>query len=179
MERPLQRLIVMTGLPGTGKSCIAEAVGRELGTPVFAKDWLEAALRRSGLAQALETAHLLGSAGYELLSTLAERQLRLGQSAILDSVASTESIRVIWRMLATTYGAGWYVVECTCADVALHRERLLSRERGIPDWPELEWSKVERVQGSYAPWQEERLILDASCPMTTNIARALRYVMGA
>ncbi len=179
MERPLQRLIVMTGLPGTGKSSIAEAVGRALGTPVFAKDWLEAALRRTGLAQVAETAHLLSSAGYELLSTLAERQLRLGQSAILDSVASTESIRTIWRTLATRYGAGWYVVECACSDEALHRERLLSRERGIPDWPELDWSDVERVQGFYAPWQEERLILDASCPMTTNIDRALRYVLEA
>jgi AAA domain len=112
MERSLQRLIVMAGLPGTGKSCIAEAVGRELGSPVFAKDWLEAALRRVGLAQTLETAHILGYTGYELLSALAERQLRLGQSAILDSVASTASIRTIWRTLATTYGAAWYVVEC-------------------------------------------------------------------
>jgi len=61
----------------------------------------------------------------------------------------------------------------------MRRERLLSRERGIPDWPELERSEVERVQRSYAPWQEERLILDAGYPMTTNIARALRYVLGA
>jgi predicted kinase len=121
----------------------------------------------------------LGYAGYELLSTLAERQLRLGQSAILDSVASTQSIRTIWRTLATTYIAGWYVVECTCSDMALHRESLLCRERGIPDWPEVDWSEVERVQRYFAPWQEERLILDASCPMTTNIDRALRYVLRA
>jgi MoxR-like ATPase len=79
MERSLQRLIVMAGLPGTGKSCIAEAVGRELGSPVFAKDWLEAALRRVGLAQTLETAHLLGYIGYELLSALAAAPI--GESA--------------------------------------------------------------------------------------------------
>jgi predicted kinase len=60
MQRPLQRLIVMAGLLGTGKSCIAEAIGREMGYPVFAKDWLEAALCRSGLAQTPETAHLAG-----------------------------------------------------------------------------------------------------------------------
>jgi predicted kinase len=179
MERPMQRLIVMTGLPGTGKSSIAEAVGRELGGPVFAKDWLEAALLRSGLAQASEPAHLLGYAGYELPSALAERQLRLGQSAILDSVASTESVRATWRALASSYGAGWYVVECVCSDAGLHRERLRSRERGIPGWPELEWSEVERVQRYYAPWGEERLILDAICPLATNIDRALRYVLEA
>jgi len=175
----MQRLIVMTGLPGTGKSHIAEAVGRELGIPVFAKDWLEAALRRSSLAQESGTDHLLGYMGYELLSALAEGQLRLGQSAILDSVASTESIRDSWRALAAVYGASWCVIECTCSDAALHRERLCSRRRDIPDWPELDWSEVERVQSYYAPWQEEHLILDAICPLATNIDRALRYMLQA
>jgi hypothetical protein len=36
------RLIILTGLSGTGKTSIAEAVARELDIPVFAKDWLEA-----------------------------------------------------------------------------------------------------------------------------------------
>jgi hypothetical protein len=36
------QLIIFTGLPGSGKSSIAEAAARELGLPVFAKDWLEA-----------------------------------------------------------------------------------------------------------------------------------------
>lgn len=38
----MMQFIVFTGLPGTGKSSLAEAVGRQLGIPVFAKDWLEA-----------------------------------------------------------------------------------------------------------------------------------------
>jgi predicted kinase len=56
----------------------------------------------------------LGYAGYQLLTTLAERQLKLGQSAILDSVASTFSIRKIWKLLAEQYQAGWRVIECVC-----------------------------------------------------------------
>jgi predicted kinase len=177
MVRP--KLIVMSGLPGTGKSSIAESVGQALGVPVFAKDWLEAALRRAGLAQTPEQAQEVGYAGYELLSALAERQLRLGQSAILDSVASTESIRATWRTLASAYVANWYVVECICSDAAVHRERLQSRKRGIPDWHELEWSEVERVRGYYALWQQECLILDAIYPLATNADRALRYVQDA
>jgi Ser/Thr protein kinase RdoA (MazF antagonist)/predicted kinase len=173
----MPRLIVMTGLPGTGKSSIAKALGRELGIPVFAKDWLEAALRRSGFAAAPEFAQRLGYAGYELLSTLADQQLRLGQSAVLDSVASTDSIRSAWRELAAAYSAGWCVIECVCSDLALHRERLLSRERWIPDWPELEWAEVERVQSYYAPWREAHLILDAVHPLQENIDRALRYLL--
>ena len=102
----MKKLIIFTGLPATGKSSVAEAVGRELQIPVFAKDWLEAALRRGGIEQNT------GYAGYELLTALAERQLQMGQSAVLDSVASITAVRDQWRALAQTYRAEWRVIEC-------------------------------------------------------------------
>ncbi len=169
------QLIVFTGLPGTGKSSLAEAVARELGIPVFAKDWLEATLIRCELHPA-EGGPPLGSVGYQLLTTLAERQLQLGQSVILDSVASTLSIRAEWRTLAITYQAEWRVIECICSEEAVHRERLSVRQRGIPGWHELDWSEVERVRAYYAPWNEERLILDMMNPLEENIAAALLYL---
>jgi predicted kinase len=168
------KLIIFSGLPGTGKSVLAEAVGRELSIPVFAKDWLEATLLRSKLVSA-ETEKQLGSVGYDLLTVLAERQLSLGQSVILDSVASTESIRNTWRDLRKKYNADWRVIECRCSDVALHRERLERRQRGIPGWHELQWSDVEFVRSYYAPWNEERLIVDAIDPVEQNIHTALNY----
>ena len=171
------QFIVFSGLPGTGKSSIAEAVARELSIPVFAKDWLEATLIRCELKPA-ENGPPLGSAGYQLLTTLAERQLQLGQSVILDSVASTVSIRAEWRALAQAYQAGWHVIECICSEEAAHRDRLGVRRRGIPGWHELDWSEVERVKAYYAPWAEVHLILDAVNPLDENIAAALRYLRG-
>ena len=108
------KLIVFSGLPGTGKSALAEAVGRELGIPVFAKDWLEATLLRCELIQG-NPHKSLGFTGYELLTVLAARQLSLDQSVILDSVAATESIRTSWRDLANQYGGEWRVIECICS----------------------------------------------------------------
>jgi len=168
------KLIIFSGLPGTGKSALAEAVGRELGIPVFAKDWLEAVLLRSKLVPA-EAEKQLGSIGYDLLTTLAERQLSLGQSVILDSVASTESIRNIWWDLRKKYNADWRVIECICSDVSVHRERLEQRRRNIPGWHELQWSDVEFVRTYYAPWNEERLILDSVNSVDQNILAALNY----
>lgn len=167
-------LIVFSGLPGTGKSALAEALGKECGIPVFAKDWLEATLLRSGLKPTTEDKPL-GFAGYELLTVLAERQLMLGQSVILDSVAATESIRRRWRQLAQGYEADWRVIECICSVESVHRSRLRDRKRNIPGWHELEWSEVERVKGYYLPWEDECLKLDMMNLYDENLAKARAY----
>ena len=168
------KLIIFSGLPGTGKSTLAEAVGRHLGIPVFAKDWLEATLIRSGLKPTSDD-RALGFAGYELLTILAQRQLMLGQAVILDSVAASQSIRSTWRQLSDQYSADWRVIECICSDESLHRSRLKGRQRNIPGWHELEWSEVERVKRYYLPWQEEHLVLDMSNSFTENFLKTKAY----
>lgn len=171
------QLVIFSGLPGTGKSALAEAVGRQLGMPVFAKDWLQAALYASGMNASEALRQMAGYAGYELLGVLAERQLALGQSAILDSVATFERIRVGWRDLAVRHGAVFRVVECVCSDVALHRTRLVNRERGIPGWDELTWAKVEQVREVYQPWGDfPRLVVDAVNSREDNLRAVLGYV---
>jgi predicted kinase len=168
------KLIIFSGLPGTGKSTIAETLGRQLSIPVFAKDWLEATLLRTGLIPTLD-AKPLGFAGYELLSILAERQLMLNQSVILDSVAGTQTIRIQWHQLANQYAAQWHVIECVCSDEELHRLRLSGRQRRIPGWYELEWTQVEKAKQFYRPWEEEHLVLDMVNPIAENIVKARLY----
>src|SRR6476661_2717669 len=168
------KLIVFSGLPGTGKSRLAEAVGRARGIPVFAKDWLEATLIKSELIPSSQKKPL-GYTGYQLLTTLAERQFILGQSVILDSVASTLSIRGIWRELAEHYDADYRVIECICSDELLHRSRLEERQRNIPGWHELEWSEVARVKQYYSPWEGARLIVDMVHPFNENFLKAQTY----
>jgi predicted kinase len=168
------KMIVFSGLPGTGKSSLAESIGRQLGIPVFAKDWLEASLISSGLGS-IDNLKQLGFAGYELLTVLAERQLMLNQSVILDSVASTQNIRTKWYQLAQQYGANWLVIECICSDERIHRARLKDRRRNIPGWHELEWADIEKVQGYYPPWEEEHLVLDMVNALSENVSKARAY----
>lgn len=168
------KLIIFSGLPGTGKSTLAEVLAKDFGIPVFAKDWLEATLLRSGLNPVVESKPPR-SVGYELLTVLAERQLRLGQSVILDSVAGSETIRSTWRQLSKQYDADWRVIECICSDESIHRARLQDRKRNIPGWHELEWSEVERVKQYYLPWEGEHLVLDMVQPFPENLLKAQNY----
>lgn len=168
------KLIVFSGLPGTGKSTLAEAVGKYFGIPVFAKDWLEASLLQSGL-KPIDKNRSLGYVGYELLTLLAERQFMLGQSVILDSVAATKTIRSEWGRLAKRYQAERRVIECICSDEAIHKKRLKVRNRRIPGWHELEWSEVERVRKYYVPWRSAHLTLDMANPFDENFAQAKAY----
>lgn len=168
------KLIIFAGLPGTGKSTLAEAIGRDLGIPVFARDWLEATLIRSELKPTSEEKPL-AFAGYELMTILAEGQLMLGQSVILDSVAATQSIRRTWLELAKKYAADCRVIECICADETLHHSRLQGRKRNIPGWHELEWSDVERVKQYYATWEREHLVLDMANSFDENLLKAKGY----
>lgn len=168
------KLIVFSGLPGTGKSTLAEALGMHFRIPVFARDWLEATLLRSELVPTNKNKSL-SFAGYELLTTLAERQLMLNQSVILDSVASTQAIRDTWHGLSKQYQADWRVIECICSDESLHRSQLSNRVRHIPGWYELTWPDVEKVKQYYVPWGEERLALDMANPSQENLYKAIAY----
>jgi predicted kinase len=169
------RLIVFSGLPGAGKSTLAEAAGRELGVPVFAVDWLLGSLTPFGGYHLQE----LFAMGGELLTTLAYRQLALGQSAILDFPAEDLVTRARWRSLAGAAGAEFRVVVCVCSDRELHRARLEGRERGIPGWHDAgNWANVERRLAEFPPWTGAALTVDAVEPLSVNLATVLEYVTG-
>lgn len=167
-------LVVVGGLPGTGKSTLARALGQHLGAPVFVKDVIEASLWRSGIGASEGS----WQAAEDLLTTLAGAQLEQGQSAILDTVARVAESRATWNALAASHGAPFVLVECTCGDDDLHRSRLDGRMRGIPGWYEVSWADVARAKRNWVPWTEERLVLDAMDPPSDNLGEALAYIAG-
>jgi predicted kinase len=165
-------LVVVAGLPGTGKSTVAAGVGAHLDCPVFAKDVIEASLWRSGVGAEQGS----WQAAEDLLTTLAAAQLDQGQSAVLDTVAGREASRTAWHTVAEQRDSPFVVVECVCSDLALHRTRIEGRARGIPGWYELTWDDVQRSRQKYEPWAQDRLVLDAVDPASQNLDAALTYI---
>jgi predicted kinase len=165
-------LVIVGGLPGTGKSTIAEHAARTIHATLIAKDVVEATLWRSGIGRDANS----GWAGYELLSSLADAQLRAGGSAVLDSVAAYERLRDGWRGLARGHGADLLEVECACSDERTHRARIEGRHRDIPGWYELTWQEVEDARSRYERWIGEHLVLDAVQPLDENLATLESYL---
>lgn len=164
---------VFSGLPGSGKSTLADELGRRLGTPVFSIDWLQGALTPFGAKFNPD----LFDMGYELLTTLAFRQLQLGQSVILDAPTEAVEVRDRWRSLAEAAGARFRVVVCNCSDPDVHRNRLQQRQRGVPGWHETgDWQDVSRRQREFVAWPSDALLIDTLRPHGENFAAVLEYL---
>jgi predicted kinase len=166
------KLIVMSGIPGTGKSTLVDYLGKELSLAIVTKDEIEATLKRNISDTDLNT----GWVAYNLLTTIADEQLRRNVSIVIDSVAGSTGMRETWRKLADRYDVEFVVVECICSDANLHLQRLEARKRNIKDWPELTWQDVLEVQARYQPWDIERLVLDSVDDFETNAAKLRKYL---
>ncbi|TCC65803.1 hypothetical protein E0H73_02400 [Kribbella pittospori] len=169
----MKQVIVFTGLPGTGKSTLAEALAVEAATPVFAGDWLLGALKPHGVLGGLSRQSFLAMY-YDLLETLVRRQLMLAQSAIVDCLID-DSVADRWEKVATEYDARLRLIECVCTDEAEHRLRLEGRRRGIPGWHEVGWDHVDRMRVEYPGLTREHLTVDAMDPVERNLRLVREY----
>jgi predicted kinase len=164
-------LIVLSGLPGTGKSEIADGIARARKAPVLSVDPIESAIVRAGIHQTFET----GLAAYLVALTLAARQLAAGLDAVIDAVNSVEEARNWWRELAAKHAVELRIIECFLSDETVHRTRLASRARGLA-LPEPSWDDVERRRAEWTSWPEPHLTLDALSPVDVNLEKALQYL---
>ncbi|MFC8448728.1 AAA family ATPase [Kitasatospora sp. NPDC057223] len=165
-------LIAMAGLPGAGKSSVAEALGRKLAAPVVSVDPIEAAMWRAGVARGGPT----GLAAYLVAEAVAGGVLALGQAVIVDAVNAVEAARGQWRALADRHGVPVVFIEVVCSDPVVHRRRLEGRSRGIEGFAEPTWEVVERRRAEFAPWANERLVLDSVADLSLNVATASGFL---
>ncbi len=173
-------LVLVTGLQGTGKSTLAEAIAPTLGAPVLGWDWAMAALTpfpevQKGLDELDQ--ETFRRVGWSLLWQVARAQLRRGMSAVLDGMARDGEVAGT-RLLAAELGARSFVVMAVC-DEAVQRSRIDGRRRNIPGWYELDWDQVSRSRAAWKPPSDVDLIVDTQSALPDTLVRLRAALAGA
>jgi len=165
-------LIIFGGLPGSGKSAIAQSLADQINAFYLRIDSIEQAIRSSGI---LSPDAEIGPAGYMAIYRVAAYNLRLGHFVIADSVNPIEITRTAYREVAEQAGVGFLEVEVVCSDETEHRHRVETRRSMVEGLRLPTWEQVATRR--YETWDRPHLRLDtASLSVEESVAKILAVI---
>lgn len=156
-------LIVLGGLPGTGKTSIAREILARCAAAYVRIDTIEQALKAAPVL-----AGDVGPAGYVVAYALARSNLQLGQTVLVDGVNPLAVTREAWRAVAADTASALLEVEIICSDAAEHRRRVEHRTADIAGHVLPTWASVSTHD--YAPWTTPRLVIDTATTSASDAA---------
>lgn len=171
-------LVIMSGLPGTGKSTLARAAAARLGAAVIDKDPIRAALFAPDEVEytaeqddfvmelMLETARYL----------LSKRPARI---VFIDGRTFSQAYqrrRVI--DFAETIGESWRIIECLCSQETAKARLARDQDAGQHPAANRSFDLYEQVRAHFEPIAEQRLVLDTDSPLEDCLAQAVPWVTG-
>ncbi|XP_078163213.1 uncharacterized protein LOC144558278 [Carex rostrata] len=163
-------IIAMKGHPGTGKSTLAYSLARVLGLPLLDKDDIRnCTIPIQHLLPQSQSQPLLNDLSYCTLFSVAQTQVRLGLSVILDSPLSNRSrLDEVVALGAKRV----IVVECRPGDETEWRRRLEERGReegGTQGHKPATWEELTRLIEGYNGCDKydvgdmvERIVIDTT-----------------
>jgi predicted kinase len=156
-EQELGMLIILSGLPGSGKSSIGRGLAGEIRAVFLRIDSIEGAMV------------CVADEGYRVAYAVAEDNLRLGMTVIADSVNPIAITRTAWRSVAERSGVRAVEIEVRCSDAAEHRTRV--EERGWPAWQAV-------VDREYESWGDGVISIETARRSIAECLAELRARMG-
>jgi aminoglycoside phosphotransferase family enzyme/predicted kinase len=172
-------VVAVGGLPGSGKTTVADKVSFELGCPVIDADRTRkhllgvaptASLRSAAWQGAYEPA--VSERVYGEMMRRAEAVVESGRSVVLDASFRSVALRTFARDLARCHGLPLRFVECA-APAEVCRARLAARDATV-SVSDAGVSEYEAIARSYEPPMEldesERIRVDTSRPLSESIA---------
>lgn len=145
-------IIVILGLPGTGKSYLAERLAKQLGIAYFSSDRTRQQLQLQGKYDSDEKSRV-----YTQLLNDTEGQLALGKDVILDATFSDRFYLQQVKNLAQKYTNSIKLIEMV-ADEEVIRSRVSQSRK----YSEADFEVYKKVKEKYDTIYEAHLVLDSS-----------------
>lgn len=162
-------LIILGGLPGTGKTAIARDLARQLGAVYLRIDSIEQAIRD------LRAASTLDDAGYRIGYAVAEDNLRLGRTVVADSVNPLKLTRDAWTVVASRVPVSAVEIEVICSDPNEHRRRVEARATDISGLRLPTWEEV--ISREYHAWDREHFVIDTATRTVEESVEMIRLML--
>jgi predicted kinase len=152
---PSATLVVVSGLPGVGKTTIASRLARQIRAAHVRIDTIEQAV-----IEATPLVQPLGPVGYLIGYAVATDQLRNHVSVVADSVNPLGVTRLAWREVGVRHAVRTVEVEVICSDADEHRRRAETRTSSVPGLVLPTWQQI--FDREYEPWDYPPLIVDTA-----------------
>jgi predicted kinase len=165
-------LVVVGGLPATGKSTVATALARRTSAPYLRVDRIEQAIVAWSTLS-----HPVGPVGYAVAHAVAREQLELGLDVIVECVNPTALTRDAWVETAEAAAANVVEVEVICSDTDEHRRRSEVRSSDVEGLLKPTWTAI--LEREYHPWLRRPLIVDTATTSPETAAEAIASRMAS
>lgn len=174
LERSSVNLLVVGGVPGTGKTTLARAVGDALGIAVLRSDELRDHIvgpaHRDVGTEAFEDGRYARDAMslvYAHMLRRAEHLLRRGESVVLDATWRDPLQRQLAALTAARTGAALTEVRCEVPEPD-RRDRIAARARHDADGSEATAAIADRIAAVFAPWPSATVV-DTTEPLLEQV----------
>jgi len=163
-------LVIFSGLPGTGKSTLADRLARELRWPLLRIDDVVGEIPEYPNVAFWDSkvAILLG---------LTETQLEVGLSVIVDSLFMNTD-RNHAQELAHKHQARFRPIYVFVSDDKVWKERVTARYKEMNHEDVATWEQIQHQRGHFRKWEPDTaLFVDTLNSVQQNYSRVLRFVM--
>jgi predicted kinase len=162
--------IMVSGLPGTGKSYLSRRLAERLSYPVLESDALRKQLFPAPTYSAMESGIL-----FRAIHKLMEKMLGKGIPVIMDATNLTERYRRVLYNIAEKHNARLILVR-TRAPLAIVRERLRSRtgEKRDGDKSDADWEVYRKLSTTAETIRRQHFVVDTSKDITPAVDKIVR-----
>jgi predicted kinase len=161
-------LILVCGLPGTGKTTVAEAIARKAKASILSTD----ILRKEAVFRPSYGDEEKGMV-YGMLFSMAEMMLKDSKSVLLDGTFYKKELRDAAREVAAGTRSGFRLVEVVC-DESVVRVRLEKRREAGGSASDADFTVYQKIKRIFEPIEENHFVIDTGSDLEKQIDVLIR-----